>query len=140
MDRGGDSTGDPVYVQTVSSARDGDYAEDVAWNPSRPAFSPLRTAIALLVGAVAVWVVAAILSGVHVKSFVGAVLVAAIFVGGLNAILPPVVAAVRLPFTLILGFVTMLAVDAGILLFISAVDPRPTSRSTRSARRWLRRS
>ena len=57
----------------------------------------------------------------------------------LNALLPPIVAALRLPFTLVLGFLAVLVVDALILLLVSAIDPT-TSRSTRSGRRWWRRS
>ncbi len=112
----------PVYGHAVSSTRDGHYAQDAVWTPARPTFAPLRIATSLLVGALAVWIAAALLSGVHVKSFAGA-LEAAVFIGVLNAILPPVVAAVRLPFTLVSGFLIVLAVDAGILLIISAVDP-----------------
>jgi uncharacterized membrane protein YvlD (DUF360 family) len=93
------------------------------WTPEPPRIQPLRLVVSLLVGAVAVWAAAAVLPGVHVKSFVGAVLVAAL-VGGLNAVLPPVVAALRLPYTLVLGFLAILALDAGILLLISAVDPK----------------
>jgi hypothetical protein len=40
----------------------------------------------------------------------------------LNAIWPPIVAAVRLPFHAGDGFLVVLAVDAGILLIISARD------------------
>ncbi len=41
----------------------------------------------------------------------------------MNAVLPPIVAALRLPFTLALGFLAVLALDAGILLLVSAIDP-----------------
>ena len=78
--------------------------------------------IELLVGGLAVWIAGGRLSGVHVKSFAGAVEAAA-FIGVLNALLPPVVAAVRLSFTLVSGFLIVLAIDAGILLTISALDP-----------------
>jgi uncharacterized membrane protein YvlD (DUF360 family) len=99
------------------------YGESMDWTPEPPRIQPLRLVVSLLVGAVAVWAAAAVLPGVHVKSFIGAVLVAAL-VGGLNAVLPPVVAALRLPYTLVLGFLAILALDAGILLLISAVDPK----------------
>ena len=99
------------------------YGESMDWIPEPPRIQPLRLVVSLLVGAVAVWVAAAVVPGVHVKSFLGAVLVAAL-VGGLNAILPPIVAALRLPYTLVLGFLAILALDAGILLLISAIDPK----------------
>ena len=117
----------------TTSADDGDraagpdgadpaYARAVVWEPSRPRLKPLRLVIALLVGAVAVWFASLVLPGVHVRSFLGAIEAAA-FIGILNAILPPIVAAVRLPFTLIIGFLIVLAIDVAILLIISALDP-----------------
>jgi uncharacterized membrane protein YvlD (DUF360 family) len=102
------------------------YGEAMNWTPEPPRIQPLRLVVSLLVGAVAVWLVAAVLPGVHVHSFVGAILVAAL-VGGLNAVLPPIVAALRLPYTLVLGFLAILALDAAILLLISAIDPKDFS-------------
>jgi uncharacterized membrane protein YvlD (DUF360 family) len=96
------------------------FAEPVKWSPAPPRFRPLRLVLSLLVGAVAVWVAALILPGMHVQSFGGA-LIAAVLIGVLNAILPPVVAALRLPFTLVLGFLAVLAVDAAILLLVSDI-------------------
>ncbi len=61
-----------------------------------------------------------LLAGVHVESLSGALLGAAL-IGVLNALLPPIVAALRLPFTLVLGFFAVLAVDAGILLLVSDI-------------------
>jgi uncharacterized membrane protein YvlD (DUF360 family) len=59
---------------------------------------------------VAAWV----LPGVDIRSFWGALLVAVI-VSALNAVIPPVLAALRLPLTLVLGFVLVLVADALIL-------------------------
>jgi uncharacterized membrane protein YvlD (DUF360 family) len=119
----GDGAGRIRFIfSRVSSAQNGHYAQEVAWTPSRPRFPPLRLAVSLLVGALAVWIAAALLPGVHVHSFVGAI-EAAVFIGLLNAILPPIVAAIRLPFTLISGFLLVLALDAAILSIISALDP-----------------
>ncbi len=98
------------------------YAEPVTWTPGAPRFRPLRLGMALLVGAVAVLVAAAILPGVTVKTFLGA-LEAAVLIGILNAVLPPLVAALRLPLTLIIGFFAVLIVDALILLLVSALAP-----------------
>jgi uncharacterized membrane protein YvlD (DUF360 family) len=97
------------------------YAEPVQWNPAAPRFRPLRLTLSLLVGAAALWV-AALLPGVHVKSLKGALIDAAL-IGIFNAILPPIVAALRLPFTLVLGFLAVLALDAAILLLVSSVTP-----------------
>jgi uncharacterized membrane protein YvlD (DUF360 family) len=100
----------------------GGLTEPAAWHPEPPRFAPLRLTLALLVGAVAVWVSGLLLPGVHVKSVVGALLTAAL-IGVMNAVLPPIVAALRLPFTLALGFLAVLALDAGIILLVSAIDP-----------------
>ena len=96
------------------------YGEQVHWEPGAPRFRPLRLALSWLVGAVAVGVAGWLLSGVHVKSVLGAFEAAAL-IGVLNALLPPIVAALRLPFTLVIGFFAVLAVDAGSLLVVSAV-------------------
>src|SRR5947209_8547201 len=104
---------------STSNAR---YAQPVAWAPARPRFRPLRLALSLLVGAVAVWAASLLVAGVDVKSFLGA-LIAAALIGVLNALLPPIVAALRLPFTLVVGFLGVLALDAGILLLVSAIVP-----------------
>jgi uncharacterized membrane protein YvlD (DUF360 family) len=98
------------------------YAEPVRWKAARPRFRPLRLLLGLLVGAVAVIVSGLILPGVEVKTFLGA-LEAAVLIGVLNAILPPLVAALRLPLELMLGFVAVLIVDALILLLVSHLAP-----------------
>jgi uncharacterized membrane protein YvlD (DUF360 family) len=100
----------------------GEYGQQVIWSPARPRFRPLRLVLAWLVATVGIWLAAVVLPGVHVNSFEGALVVAAL-VGVLNAILPPVVAALRVPATLVIGFLGVLAVDAGILLLVSAIDP-----------------
>ena len=65
-------------------------------------------------------VASGILSGVHIDGFGGALLVAVI-VGALNAVIPPALAALRLPFTLVLGFLLVLVADAIILLITAEV-------------------
>ena len=69
---------------------------------------------------VALMVVAGLLPGVGIESFWGALVVAAI-VAALNAVIPPVLAAVRLPLTLVLGFLLVLVADAVILLLADAL-------------------
>ena len=60
-------------------------------------------------------VAAGILPGVSIDNFFGALLIAAI-TAALNAVIPPLLAALRLPLTLVLGFLLVLFADAGILL------------------------
>ena len=55
-----------------------------------------------------------------IDGFLGALLVAAV-VAALNAVIPPVLAALRLPATLVLGFLLVLFADAGILLATDAL-------------------
>src|SRR5206468_1972624 len=72
-----------------------------------------------LVAGVAVLFAGAILPGLSIDTF-GDAFIAAALIGALNAVLPPIVAALRLPFTLGLGFVLILFVDA--LMFKLASD------------------
>ena len=65
-------------------------------------------------------VAAGLLPGVSIDGFWGALVVAAI-VAVLNAVIPPVLAALRLPATLVLGFLLVLVADAGILLVTDAL-------------------
>ena len=97
-----------------------EYGQPVTWQPDRPRFRPLRLLISWFLTAAALWVAAAILPGVHVEGFWGAMLVAAV-VAVLNAVLPPLVAALRLPFMLVLGFLLVLALNAFVLKLASDV-------------------
>ncbi len=58
--------------------------------------------------------------GAHVTDFWGALAAAAV-IAVLNALLPPLVAALRLPLTLVLGFLLLLVLDALMLLAADAV-------------------
>jgi uncharacterized membrane protein YvlD (DUF360 family) len=85
------------------------------WSPSRPRFGVVAFVSTWLVSAVALLIAAAIIPGASVSSLRAAAVAAAV-IGVLNALLPPVVAAVRLPFTLLFGFVLVLVLDALMLL------------------------
>ena len=94
-----------------------------AWHPGRPRFRPLRVVFGWLSSAVAILLAAAIVPGATVNGFAGAALVAAL-VALLNAVLPPVVASLRLPFTVLVGFLVVLALDAAMLLLAADVAPQ----------------
>jgi uncharacterized membrane protein YvlD (DUF360 family) len=94
------------------------YGEHVAWHPERPRFKPLRVVITWLFTATALWVAAALLPGVDIAGFWGALGVAVV-VALLNAVLPPLLAALRLPFMLAIGFLLVLALDAFVLKLAS---------------------
>ena len=93
-----------------------------AWHPELPRLRPARLAAAWVASAVALLLAAGLLPGAEIRGFGGAVVVAAI-VGVLNAILPPLVAALRLPYTVAIGFLLVLALDAAILLIAEHVAP-----------------
>ena len=90
-----------------------------AWQPDRPRWRVFPSIVSWLATGVALLVAAGLLPGVSVDGFWGALVVAAI-VAALNAVIPPVLAALRLPATLVLGFLLVLLADAGILLATDA--------------------
>jgi uncharacterized membrane protein YvlD (DUF360 family) len=89
--------------------------QPTAWRPERPRPRLTHLVVWWLATGIAFMVAAAILPGVSIDGFWGALLVAAI-AAALNAVIPPVLAALRLPLTLVLGFLVVLLADAGILL------------------------
>jgi uncharacterized membrane protein YvlD (DUF360 family) len=91
------------------------YGRPTTWKPEPIRLRPFAFFGSWLATAVALMIAAGILGGVHVDDFWGALLIAAI-VAVLNAIVPPVLAALRLPFTLVLGFLLVLFADAAMLL------------------------
>jgi uncharacterized membrane protein YvlD (DUF360 family) len=88
----------------------------------RPRIKPLRVLVAWVLSAAALLFAAWLVPGVHVNGWKGA-LVAAALLAVLNAILPPIIAALRLPFTLVLGLLLVLALDAAMLLLVSDIAP-----------------
>jgi uncharacterized membrane protein YvlD (DUF360 family) len=99
------------------------YGQELTWSPQRPRYNVLHVLVSWLVAGVSVFVAAAIVPHVSVGSFTDA-LAAAVLIAALNAVLPPVVAALRLPFTLALGFVVVLVLDALMLLLASHISSR----------------
>src|SRR4051794_16717012 len=98
------------------------YGGSTDWKPETPRLRPLHLILAWIVTAAAVAVAASVLSGVELERTGSAFVVAAI-IGVLNALLPPVVAALRLPFTLLLGFLLVLLLDAFVLKLASDIVP-----------------
>jgi uncharacterized membrane protein YvlD (DUF360 family) len=91
------------------------YGARPAWTPERPRFRLGELAISWLVAAASLLVATKLVPGASHSTFRAALIVAALL-AVLNAILPPIVAALRLPFTALLGFFLVLALDAGMLL------------------------
>ncbi len=98
------------------------YGERPAWKPEVPRLRPFRLILTWLVSAAALLVAAEIVPQVSVNGFLGAV-VAAALIALLNAVLPPIVAALRLPFALITGFLVVLVLDAIMLRVASEIAP-----------------
>jgi uncharacterized membrane protein YvlD (DUF360 family) len=86
-----------------------------AWQPARPKFQPLAVILAWILSAAALLAAAWVVPGAHVNNFWSA-LVAVAVIAVLNAVLPPVVAALRLPLMLVLGLLLILVLDALMLL------------------------
>jgi uncharacterized membrane protein YvlD (DUF360 family) len=95
----------------VSSA----YGARPGWSPQRPRFRLGQLVLAWFLGGISLLVATKLVPGASDSTF-GAALVVAAILAVLNAILPPLLAAVRLPFTALLGFFGVLALDAGMLL------------------------
>ncbi len=97
-----------------------DYGQAVTWTPERPRLKPVRLVLSWFFTAVSLWVAALVLPGVDIADTVGAFVMAAC-VAVLNAVLPPLVAALRLPFTVGLGFVLVLVLNALVLQISSSI-------------------
>jgi uncharacterized membrane protein YvlD (DUF360 family) len=90
------------------------------WSPSRPKIRPLHLVVAWFVSASALLVAAWVVPGAAVNDFGGA-LAAAAAIAVLNAIVPPILAALRLPLTLLTGLVLILVADALMLLAADSI-------------------
>ena len=98
-----------------ASAAGREYGERPTWAMGRPRFHVSRVLLAWALSAVALVVASWIVPGATVKDF-RAALAAAAVIAVLNAILPPVLAAARLPFMALAGFLAVLVLDALMLL------------------------
>jgi uncharacterized membrane protein YvlD (DUF360 family) len=98
------------------------YGEVPVWEPERPRIRPLRLILAWIVSAAAVAVAAWLLPGIDLERSGAAFLVAAA-IAIFNAILPPMLAALRLPFMVAIGFFLVLAADAALLLAAAEILP-----------------
>jgi uncharacterized membrane protein YvlD (DUF360 family) len=97
------------------------HGEPVTWRPEVPKLRLSRILVAWVVAALALLVAAWVVPNVDIPSFLGAVVVAAI-VAVVNAIFPPIIAALKLPLTLVIGFLAILVVDAFALLIAADVS------------------
>jgi uncharacterized membrane protein YvlD (DUF360 family) len=96
------------------------YAQEATWHAEQPQIRPAHLVLQWIVSAIALLVAASIVPGSDVNGFWSALLAAAV-ISLLNAILPPLVAALRLPFTLITGFLAVLILDALMLMAADSI-------------------
>ena len=82
----------------------------------------MRLVVAWILSAAALLFAAWIVPGVVVHGWGGALLAAAV-IAILNALLPPLLAALRLPFTLILGLLLVLVLDALMYMLAARIAP-----------------
>ena len=114
------------------------YGAPVRWEPATPRLGLVRTLVSWVVAAASVAIAALLVPGVALEA-TGAAFAVAALIAILNAVLPPIVAALRLPFMLALGFLLVLVADAGLLLLADAVlsdDIRVDASGTRCWPRW----
>jgi uncharacterized membrane protein YvlD (DUF360 family) len=93
-----------------------------SWRPETPRLHPIRLLAAWVISALALLVAAGVVGGAEIRGLGGAIVVAAL-VAIVNAIVPPILAALRLPFTAGLGFLAVLLADAGALILAADVAP-----------------
>ena len=98
------------------------YGEAVTWQPDRPRIRLLHTVVGWAVSAASIWVAAWILPGLTLEQ-TGAAFLTAAAIAVLNAILPPVLASLRLPFMVGIGFLLVLFADAYLLMLASDALP-----------------
>ncbi len=91
------------------------------WRPARPRIRPRRLLLQWATSAAALFIAAALVPGVRVRGIAGA-LIAAALIAVFNAVLPPLVAALRLPYMLAVGFVLVLVLDALMVLWAAALS------------------
>jgi uncharacterized membrane protein YvlD (DUF360 family) len=104
------------------AAANGPVAEPLRWRPEPPRLHLVRLLAAWAISAAALLVAAGIVAGAEVRGVGGAIVIAALM-AVLNAVVPPLLAALRLPFTVALGFLAVLAADAAMLLVAADAAP-----------------
>ena len=98
----------------MSSSRE--QAHDApSWRPTRPKLRPLHLLVAWVVAAAALLIAAWIVPGASINGFPAALAAAAV-IAALNAVVPPVLAALRLPLHVLTGLILILVADALMLL------------------------
>jgi uncharacterized membrane protein YvlD (DUF360 family) len=98
----------------------GAYGQPVRWEPTTPRLRVASLLVGWVVAAAALWGAAEVLPGVELEQ-TGAAFAVAATLAALNAVVPPLVAALRLPLTLLAGAAGVLVADALLLLLAAEV-------------------
>src|SRR5439155_14309013 len=120
------SRGPPTRVCSFgrprATSRSASVSSVSARQPRRPRIRPLRVIVAWVISSLALLFAAAVVPGVAIEGWWSAVLAAAVL-ATLNAILPPVLAALRLPYALVVGLFLVLALDAAMFMLAARITP-----------------
>jgi len=98
------------------------YGDAVTWRPTKPHIGLVWLLVNTVVLTGAVYVAAAIVPDVDLRK-PGAAVVVALVIALLNAVIPPIVAALRLPYMLAIGFLAILFLDALLLVLAAELLP-----------------
>jgi uncharacterized membrane protein YvlD (DUF360 family) len=98
------------------------YGEPVGWQPASVRVRPVRLLLSWVIAAASVWAAAGLVPGVALEQ-TGAACAVAALIAVLNAVLPPILAALRLPFMLVTGFLLVLCADALLLMLAHELLP-----------------
>jgi len=107
---------------TTTSDVAGRYDESTAWKPGRPTLRVRQLFVSWILSALTLLVVSWLLPGISLTGFFGALLATAV-IAALNVLLPPVIAGLRLPYTVGLSFLLILILDAFLLMLAEAIAP-----------------
>jgi uncharacterized membrane protein YvlD (DUF360 family) len=100
----------------VPGATSSDYGAAVSWRPERPRLRARRLLLQWVTSAAALYIAALLVPGVEIEGAMGA-FIAALLIAVLNALAPPLIAALRLPYMLVIGFLLVLLLDAWMVKF-----------------------
>jgi uncharacterized membrane protein YvlD (DUF360 family) len=105
----------------MTSSPERSLGQSADWQPERTRIRLFPLLVSWVATGIALMVAAWALPGVDIASF-RAALVVAVIVAAFNAVIPPILAALRLPLTLVLGFLLVLIADALILEFAARLN------------------
>ncbi len=109
-------------IPAMSASQRTAYGEQPTWEPVRPEYTLVRTIGHWIISAVSLFLAAWVLPGIHLDGLQGAFFVVAV-VAILNAVLAPLVAAIRLPFAVAVGFIINLLLSAVLIQAAATAFP-----------------